>query len=165
MPLNVEVDGLAELVRILKGPKFRDVNFALREHAGQIAERLMPAAQAATRQSRAPQAHAMAATYRVKRDRVPVLSLGKVNPRFGSGFRRRGASASSTARRRGSLAHGVTYGPKGGPNYYRIPRDPSGGPLGAAMRPPGGRAYRQALDAYLRAYLQVLRAAGFQVEG
>ena len=164
---GVNVVGLTDMVSMLKGPKFKNVNFALREVAGQIAADLLPHAQAAVRQSAAPQADVMAATFRVKRDRVPILALGRVNPRFTSGFTHKGESAQRRLRRRGQLAHGVVYGPKGGRpgvkphNPYKIPRDESGGPLGAAMKAPGGRAYQQACEAYLRAYLTFLTAAGF----
>ena len=168
---GVRVVGLFHMIDVLKGPKFKNVNFALREASVQIAADLLPAARAAAAQSAAPQSGAMAATMRVHRDRIPVIAMGKVNPRFASGFGHSGESATSRKRRRGQLAHGVVYGPKGGRpgvkphNPYRIPRDPSGGPLGAAVNAPGGRAYQQACEAYLRAYLTFLTAAGFNTEG
>lgn len=164
---RVKITGLDQLVRELKGPAFRDVNRELRQHARTIAQDLIPEVAAATRASGAPQADKMAATWRVHSDRVPVVALGKVNPRFDSGFTHKGESAAARRRRRGSLAHGVTYGPKGGKrstaaaeNYYRIGRDASGGPLGAALAG-GGPIFTQVCALYLRAYLATLRAHGF----
>jgi hypothetical protein len=65
------------------------------------------------------------------------------------------------------MAHGVVYGSKGGHakgggDFYKIPRDESGGALGRSMS--RGRAMRKAQSAYLREYSVVLRRAGFQLE-
>lgn len=164
----VKVDGMVDLLKGLKGPAFKDVNFALRQHARGIADDMAPHVALAVSLSRAPQATAMAATVRSKPDRLPVVVIGKVNPKFRSGFTRRGGPPS--ARRRGSIAHGVIYGPAGGhrdtpkaENYYRIPRDPSGGALGRALT--SGDVIRRAEVAYLQAYLDVLTAAGFTTTG
>lgn len=166
MTAGVEVRGLNELVRELRGPVFREVNAELRQHARTIATDLRPLVESAVRSSAAPQAEAMAATVRVHSDRVPVLVVGKVNPRFASGFRRRGQSAADARARRGSLARGVLHGPLGGhrgtpaaENYYRIGRDPVG-PLGRAL---AGPILDRACDLYLRAYAATLRAHGFEV--
>jgi hypothetical protein len=163
---TVKVTGLNRLVRELKGPAFRDVNKELRQHARTIARDLIPAAAEATTRSGAPQAAALSRTWRVHSDRVPVLAMGKVNPRFGTGFTHRGETAAQRKRRRGSLAHGVVYGPKGGKrstavgeNYYRIGRDSTGGALGAALD--GGPMFRQACGLYLRVYVATLKAHGF----
>ena len=165
---RVTVTGLNELVRELKGPAFKDVNRELRGHARTIARDLLPSAADATRRSAAPQAAALAGTWRVHSDRVPVIAMGKVNPRFRTGFGHRGESAGERRLRRGSLAHGVVYGPRGGrrstgaaENYYRIGRDPSGGPLGRALAE-HGPMWQQACDLYLRLYLATLRAHGFK---
>lgn len=163
--LRIETEGLVELVAALKGKEFRDVNFALREHAAGIAAKMLPDIALLVSMSPAPQARAMSKTLRVKRDRVPVVSIGKVNPRFDSEktFTRKG---SDSKRRRGAIAHGVVYGPLGGrrdtdaaENYYRIPRDNSGGRLGESLRT--GPALKAAEQAYLRAYINTLQAAGF----
>lgn len=169
--VRIEVDGLRELTRALKGPTFKDVNRELRQAARAIAtDTLLPLVRDAVAKSPAPQAHAMAATVRVHSDRVPVVVVGKVNPRFSSGFRHRGESAGSTRIRRGSLAAGVVYGPLGGKratpaaeNYYRMPRDASGGPLGRAVQDNGAIA-EGGTERYLKEYLRILRAAGFQVD-
>lgn len=158
-----------ELVRALKGPAFRDVNKELRVFARQIATDLTPMVADAVRASGAPQAAAMATTVRPHSDRVPVVVVGKTNPRFGSGFRHKGEDAGRIRARRGALARGVVAGPKGGKrstpaneNYYRIPRDESWGELGRRLRT-GGIITEQVCDLYLRGYLGILRAHGFDV--
>lgn len=164
----VEVTGLRELVAELRGPRWREVNRELRGHARVIASDLKPLIERAVASSAAPQAQQMAATVRVHSDRVPVLVVGKVNPRL-AGFRRRGESAKSTKLRRGSLARGVLYGPLGGrrdtpaaEDYYHVPRSQTAGPLGVALRD-NGPIMARAADLYLRAFMGTLRAHGYQV--
>jgi hypothetical protein len=106
----------------------------------------------------------MARTVRVKSDRVPVVSVGAVNPPI-RGWRR--GSAQDSKMRRGAMAHGVVYGPAGGKrdtlvkeNYYRIPRDSSGGTLGKYLSD-NGRIMRQAEEAYLKFYMATLKAHGW----
>lgn len=174
--VRIEVDGLRDLTRALKGPAFKDVNKQLRRSARAIAgDLLVPMVRAAVAASPAPQAQAMAATVRPHSDRVPVVVVGKVNPRFASGFRRSGrgggdTSAAGSKRRRGSLARGVVAGPLGGrrdtpaaENYYRIGRDDSWGALGRALRD-GGAIAQAGTARYLDEYAKVLRAAGFDVD-
>lgn len=151
---------MADLVRELRGPAFRDVNRELRSGARLIASDMVPLVAAAVAQSAAPQARAMAATVRPHSDRVPVVVVGKTNPRFSTGFR------GDTRRRRGSLALGVVSGPAGGKratpvaeNYYRIGRDTSWGSLGRAIE---GPILGEAEVAYLKLYIGVLKAHGFQ---
>jgi hypothetical protein len=108
----------------------------------------------------------------VHSDRVPVVVVGKVNPRSAkSQFRRAGQSAQQSKMRRGALAHGVVYGPRGGrrstpvsENYYGIRRDDSGGPVGRSVAS-NGATMRRAQDAYLREYAAILRRYGFVVKG
>ena len=83
---------------------------------------------------------------------------------------RRGESARDTILRRGSLARGVLYGPKGGrrdtrpdENYYRIPRDESAGPLGRVLRD-NSPLIDRAAALYLKLYLRTLAAHGWQVD-
>lgn len=163
---GVQVTGLRELVTALKGPAFKDVNRQLRGEAKTIAESMVGPVSEAVARSAAPQAHAMAATVRVHPDRVPVVVVGKVNPRFGSGFTRRG---SDSRKRRGALARGVVAGPLGGrrdtrahENYYRIRRDESWGVLGQAI---AGPILAKVEVEYLKAYLKVLSDAGFTTRG
>ena len=168
MAQHLEVLGLRELTAALKGPAFKDVNAELRRFSRLIAVDLMPGVQAAVRQSPAPQAAAMAATVRVHSDRVPVIVVGKTNPRFS---KRWNTGPADRKKRRGSMARGVVAGGLGGQrataideNYYRIPRDPSWGALGAALRT-GGLLTEAASDLYIRHYLSALRAHGFDVHG
>ena len=172
--LDVDVRGLDTLVRDLRGPMWRDVNRELRGEAKQIAATLAPIVAAAVAQSGAPQAAAVAATVRAHSDRVPVVVVGKTNPRLG-GFTRRGPRKDGGPRadvklRRGSLAHGVVYGPLGGrrhtgvqENYYRIGRDTTGGPLGRALAD-AGPAFDKACDEYLAAFLTVMGRHGWPAD-
>ena len=160
MPTYCEADGLQELVKVLRGPAFKDINRELRSGAKLIAADILPEVAAAVRASPAPQAAALAATVRVHSDRVPVVVVGKTNPRFNSGWRRGGNSR----QRRGAMALGVVAGPAGGKkrtrsreNYYRRGRDNSWGRLGQAVR---GPIMRQGEIAYLKLYIATLRAYG-----
>jgi hypothetical protein len=164
---TVRVEGLQPLVRELKGPLFRDVNRELRQYATLIAKDLVPDVSAAVARSNAPQARAVAKTVRAHSDRVPVVVVGKTTPFSGRNWKRSGQDAATSKKRRGAVAHGVVYGPKGGrrdtpasENYYRIGRDDSGGPLGHALRT-GGPLWDQACDVYLQFYASVMRRHGF----
>ena len=162
---TVDVRGLAPLVKELRGPLYRDVNKELRQYARLIAADMVPYVADAVARSAAPQAAALARTVRPHSDRVPVVVVGKVNPPL-SAFRRKGQTAHESKKRRGALAHGVVYGPAGGrrdtpahENYYRIPRDATGGALGRAMN--HGAILDAAADAYLKVYASVMRHHGF----
>jgi hypothetical protein len=159
---RVEVTGLTGLVRELKGPLFKDLNRELRQFSKLIAADLVPHVEQAVRASAAPQAQALARTVRVHSDRVPVVVVGKVNPKFKSSRFKGG----NTKRRRGALAHGVVYGPLGGrrdtkahEDYYHIPRDESGGPLGRSVRT--GPVWDEACAAYLKYFEAAARHHGF----
>jgi hypothetical protein len=158
--------GLKAYVVPLRGKAFKDVNRDLRTVAKKIATELRPEVVSAVRQSKAPQAFPLAHTTRVKSDRIPVLSVGAVNPKFARHtFRRTGGDSK---KRRGAMAHGVVYGTKGGRrngggDYYKIRRDETGGPLGYSVT--RGRAWKKAQRAYLREYGKVLRRYGFDVRG
>lgn len=158
--------GLYPLVKELKGSYWRDVNKELRAYARLISADMVPYVSAAVSRSAAPQAAAIAKTVRPHSDRVPVVVVGKVNPPL-TKFRRKGQSVQESKKRRGAIAHGVVYGPKGGKrdteeleNYYTIPRDESGGPLKRAMSASGGIT-DAAAEAYLKVYASVLRHHGF----
>lgn len=160
--MSVDVTGLRPLVQELKGPLFRDLNKELRQEAKTIAETLVPVVAAAIRASAAPQAANVAATVRAHSDRVPVVVVGKTNPK---GMRQRPGGA-PIKRRRGAVAHGVVYGPLGGradtraqENYYHIGRDGSGGALGATLAT--GPAFDLACAAYLEAFEAAARRHGF----
>jgi len=162
MAERLQVTGLEALVKELKGPLFKDPNRELRQFSKLIAQDMLPQVRAAVAASGAHQARQLAATARVHSDRVPVVVVGKVNPKFASGFTRRG---SDSKRRRGALALGVVAGPKGGQrrtsaheNYYGIPRRPDWGSVGRALH---GPIMRKGEIAYLRFFMATLRAHGF----
>ena len=162
---SLEVVGLTELVADLKGPMFRSINNQLRVEAELIARKLVPTVQAVVRNSAAPQAPAFVGTVRAKRDRVPLIAIGAINPKFqNSKFTRRGAGDSKA--RRGSMAHGILFGPKGGKkstpmseNYYRIPRNEDA--LADALSE-YGVVTRHATNLYLEAFIRVLRTNGWE---
>lgn len=141
----------------------RDVNRELRTYATLIAKDLVPVVADAVAKSGAPQAANVARTVRAHSDRVPVVVIGKTNPK---GMRQR-PGGKAIKLRRGAVAHGVVYGPKGGradtpaaENYYTIPRDTSGGPVGRALAD-GGPVFEEACDVYLRVFASVMRHHGF----
>lgn len=167
MGTSVDIQGLTPLIATLKGPLFKDVNRELRTEAKTIAQTLVPVIAAGVAQGDAPQSRALAETVRAHSDRVPVVVIGKVNPKFGSGFRNKNDTAKGNKLRRGSLAHGVVYGPKGGhratppnENYYRTGRDESGGRLGFILSE-AGPAMEAACAAYLQAFSKVMTKHGF----
>lgn len=156
---GVRINGLKDLVKDMRGPLFRVINSELRANSRQIAADMMPDIAAAVRQSAAPQADAMAATLRPLSDRVPVVVMGRVNPKFSSHkFGHKGESGASRRRRRGAMALGVVAGPKGSVNYYKIGRDESWGPLGAALR---GPILAKAELEWLDMFIEVMRAHGY----
>ena len=168
---RVTTKNLDANLRILRGKAFKDVNRDLRVAARAIAETIRPEVVTAVRQSRAPQAWPLAGTVRTHSDRVPVVVVGKVNPKFQTPWRRSGQSAAQSKLRRGALAHGVVYGGKGGKrstpaqeNYYKIRRDESGGPVGRSLTS-SGRAMSKARGAYHKEYIKVLRRHGFTIDG
>ena len=148
---------MADLVKELRGPLFKDVNRELRSGARLIAADLVPTVSKAVAASGAPQAHAMSKTVRPHSDRVPVVVVGKVNPKFG----RHKFRGPDTRRRRGAMALGVVAGPAGHVNYYKVRRSPSWGHLGKAIR---GPIMRQGEIAYLKLYIGVLKAHGFKAK-
>lgn len=172
--IDVDVRGLNELVADLRGPMWRDVNRELRGEAKTIAGTLVPTVAQAVAASGAPQAGAVAATVRAHSDRVPVVVVGKTNPRL-PGFTRRGPRKDGGPRadvkaRRGQIAHGVVYGPLGGrrqtgarENYYSIGRDTTGGPLGRALSD-AGPAFDAACEEYLAAFLRVMHRHGWPAD-
>jgi hypothetical protein len=168
---RIEVRGLTSLVRELKGPAFKRINYELRQEARNIAETVRPHIALMVALSPAPQSQALAKTVRTKSDRVPVVIIGKTNPRFKSGFRRKSEAAASTKARRGSLAHGVVFGPKGGKrdtrvdeNYYAPQRrDDTGGAIMRSVR--HGSIFEIAAEQYVAAYLEILTHHGFVTDG
>ena len=175
---GLEVKGLQSLVRGLQGREFRDVNSALRDRAGWIAAEIVPEVQQALKLSNAPQAEAFVRTVKSKRDRIPIVVIGRTNPALPK-WSRRGPRMCGQPRqyskwRRGAMAHGIIYGPKRGgrtapppsgasrPGNYGISRREDGGAVMRSIK--SGAAYRGATRAYLTAYTATLRRAGFNVK-
>lgn len=169
--MGVEVAGLVELVKTLKGPMFRDVNKELRSEAYTIARDMEGPISSAIAGMPAPQAGKVSDTVRAVKDRVPVVAIGKTNPKLSKfarrGPRRDGGARANPRKRAGSVAHGVVYGPLGGrrstsvhENYYKTGRDSSGGRLGAGLRE-GGSIFETACREYLHAFEYVLAKHGF----
>ena len=79
---GLEVEGLVGLVKQLKGPAFRDVNQALRPMARSIADELRPHVELRWNVRGAAGWCDVAKTIRTKSDRVPVIVIGKTNPKF-----------------------------------------------------------------------------------
>lgn len=166
---RIQIEGMKPLLdELAEIGRNKDLNRELRSNARLIATNtLLPAVVEAVSQGAAPQSRVMAQTARVVSDRVPVVALGRVNPKFSTRWTRKGETGPERRRRRGSMARGVVVGPLGGhrdtaaqENYYKVPRDPSGGPLGRAMRE-GGALLEEGRKAYLAAYVHVLKRHGF----
>lgn len=156
---------------------FSDINKALRPEAYLIAQGLVPMVELIVRESGAAQSKAFESTVKAKRDRLPLVAIGAINPKFTNAAKRRGNTAKFTRRgsgpeasraRRGSMAHGILFGPKGGhrprehgatgQNFYGIPRREDY--LNSALDE-FGVVTRHASALYLESYLRVLRTHGW----
>jgi hypothetical protein len=84
----------------------------IRDAAGQCASELLPFLEASARSSGVPVAPRVARSMRVKRDRLPVVSIGGATP-----VGRRGARA-------GALVWGSEQGPKGSVNHFAVSPGP-----------------------------------------
>ena len=144
--LTVEMDGIFETlkaVRQVEADLRPGVNNELRDaaeaSAGELAAELVTSASA----SGVPVAPRVAASIRVKRDRVPVVSIGGSAP-----VGRRGAPA-------GALVWGSEQGPKGGVNHWGVPAS-----SGYWIAPAVDRYSRTALDKFRRAVFEIFRRNG-----
>lgn len=145
--VSLEVDGLLETLKAFQGLE-RDLrssaNGELRDAADQCARGLVAELVAAASSSGVPVARRVARSIRVKRDRIPVVSIG-------GGYRVgvRGGTA-------GSLVWGSEQGPKGEVNHFGVPPS-SGYWIAPAVKRFGeGRA----VDAFRRAVVDVQRKYG-----
>lgn len=114
--LTVEMDGIFETLKAVKAIEADlrpGVNNELRDAAEASAQELALELVAGAGQSGVPVAPLVARSIKVKRDRVPVVSIGG-SMRVGA----RGAPA-------GSLVWGSEQGPKGEVNHWAVP--PSSG--------------------------------------
>lgn len=144
--LQVEVDGLFETLAAVKRVEAElrpGINNQLRDAAGASARELALELTAAARSSGVPVAPRVARSIKVKRDRIPVVSIGGAM-KVGAG----GAPASA-------LVWGSEQGPKGDVNHWAVP--PS---AGYWLKPGVDRYERRALANFQRAVADILRAAG-----
>lgn len=113
--LSIDVDGLTETLRAFRGLE-RDVrrqaNSELRQAAGDCARGLVDALRVSAASSGVPVAARVAASVRVKSDRLPAVSIGG-NRRVG----RNGARAAV-------LVWGSEHGPKSEVNRFGVPPGP-----------------------------------------
>jgi hypothetical protein len=110
--LTVELDGLAETLRAVRSVEAElrpEANGLIRDAAGQCASELLPFLEASASSSGVPVAPRVARSIRVKRDRMPTVSIGGSTP-VGRGGARAGA-----------LVWGSEKGPSGGVNHFAVP--------------------------------------------
>jgi hypothetical protein len=75
LTITIKIDGATETLRAFRDlPK--DATNRLRDKAGEIADALRPAVEAAARTDTSPQSKLVAGTVKVKRDRIPALVAG-----------------------------------------------------------------------------------------
>jgi hypothetical protein len=146
--LSVEVDGMMETLAAVKGVEASlrpAINGELRDaaetSAGELAVELVSAAST----SGVPVAPLVARSIRVKRDRIPVVSIGGAM-RVGTGGDRAPA---------GRLVWGSEQGPKGEINHWAVP--PSSGYW---IAPAVERYSRHALANFQRAVLEIFKRYG-----
>ena len=135
--LDTVLQLLNEAQRNMRGMGGYSPNYDIRGRAQEVAAKMLPDIKQALGASPAPQAGKVAATARAKRDRIPVVRIGAVNPKL-QGFSKRKAY---NRRGKGSVAWGVERGPagghKGGPgagsDFYGMARKPSGYAIGPRL--------------------------------
>ena len=133
--LDTVLQLLNEAQRNMRGMGGYSPNYDIRGQAQQVAAKMLPDIKRALGGAPAPQAAGVAGTARAKRDRIPVVRVGAVNPKL-SGFRKRRAS---NRLGKGSVAWGVERGPagghrgSGGANFYGVPRNPGGYAIGPRL--------------------------------
>ena len=144
--LTIEMDGIFETLKAVQGVEADlrpGVNNELRDAAERSAGELAGELRSSASSSGVPVAPRVAESIRVKRDRVPVVSIGG-GQRVGRG----GAPA-------GVLVWGSEQGPKGRVNHWAVP--PSSGYWVA----PGVERYqRVALETFRGAVADVFRKHG-----
>jgi hypothetical protein len=143
--LSIEVDGLTETLRAVQGLaadlERPAANTELRNAADRCARDGAAELALAAGASGVPVAPRVARSIRVKRDRLPVLSIGG-----GIAVGRRGAPA-------GALVWGSEQGPKGHVNHFGVP------PGSGYWIAPAVERFKSsgAVDIYKRAVVDVLR--------
>ena len=145
--LSVEMDGIFETLKAVQAVQADlrpGVNNELREAADDAARSiLVPELVQAAASSGVPVAPRVARSIRVKRDRVPVVSIG--------GATRVGATGAQAA----ALVWGSEQGPKGAVNHFAVP--PSSGYW---IAPAVERAGPKAVHSFGRAVTDIFRRHG-----
>jgi hypothetical protein len=145
--ISLEVDGLMETLKAFRGLEAdlrAEANGELRDAADQCARGLTVELVAAAGSSGVPVAPRVARSIRVKRDRIPVVSIG--------GATRVGAHGGTA----GALVWGSEQGPKGEVNHFGVPPS-SGYWIAPAVKRFGeGRA----VDVFRRAVVDIERKHG-----
>lgn len=144
--LSIEMEGIFETlkaVRDVEADLRPGVNNELRDAAESSARELLVELQASAGASGVPVASRVASSARVKRDRVPVVSIGGAT-RVG----RRGAAA-------GALVWGSEQGPKGATNHWGVPPG-----SGYWIAPAVERAGPRAVEKFRSAVADVFRKHG-----
>jgi hypothetical protein len=144
--LAIEVDGIFETLKAVRGVQADlrpSANNELRDAADTVASGLASDLVAAAASSGVPVAPRVARSIRVKRDRIPVLSIGGPAP-----VGRTGGAA-------GSLVWGSEQGPKGSINHFGVPAS-----SGYWIAPTVERAGSKAADDYRRAVARIFRRYG-----
>ncbi len=109
-PGRESINDFLERLQELEKPKRTLENSVMRGLSYQAATRLEPLVKRAVMSSPAPQARGVAASVRAKRDRMIVVTVGKVRPSL-SGFKGRGS---------GKYGPTVAYGVALGPNAHSV---------------------------------------------
>lgn len=144
--LSIELEGIFETLKAVRGVEADlrpGVNNELRDAAETSAAGLVVDLQASAAASGVPVASRVASSAKVKRDRVPVVSIGG-SARVGS----RGAPASV-------LVWGSEQGPKGGVNHWGVPPG-----SGYWIAPAVERAGPKCVETFKRAVADVFRRHG-----
>jgi len=144
--LSVEVDGLMQTLKAVQGVQADlrpGINNELRDRADTVAQGLLVDLVSAAGSSGVPVAPRVAQSIRVKRDRIPVVSIGG-----GMRVGRAGGTA-------GALVWGSEQGPKGDVNHFAVPPS-SGYWIAPAVERYGPRAR----DDFASAVVDVFRKHG-----
>ena len=146
---SVELEGLTETLKAFNGLQAdlkKEANSELRTAAGSCADGLARALRAAASSSGVPVAPRVARSIKVKKDRIPVVSIGG-KMKVGTG--KRGAAA--------ALVWGSERGPASEPNHFGVAANSSGywiAPTVAAF------GEGPALQTYQRAVVDIMKRYG-----
>lgn len=144
--LSLEMEGIFETLKAVQGVQAGlrpGVNNEIRDAAEREAEVLLVELHSSAASSGVPVARRVASSIKVKRDRVPVVSIGG-----GKRVGRRGAPA-------GALVWGSEQGPKGHVNHWGVPAG-----SGYWIAPAVERAGPKAVELFRGAVADIFRKHG-----